>query len=52
MTKEASAAMSSSAVASFDSLPDELALKILTMAAWSTDKEVETAEGELYIDDE
>ena len=48
---------SSTAVTSpFDSLPDELALKIVTMAAWSTDTctyevEVENAEGERYIDE-
>ena len=42
---------SSTAVTSFDSLPDELALKIVTMAAWATDREVTTAEGETYIDE-
>ena len=32
---EANAAMASSAVTSFNSLPDELALMILNMTAWS-----------------
>ena len=35
------ASSSSSAVASFDSLPDELALKILKMATWEQEWEME-----------